>query len=86
MSKLEDIGNQFEYCNSLETVNFPDSVISIGKDAFHRLPEAYVMDMLIKLNGSASVFLPSLVVGHGSYAEQYCIDNHLKYTFADGST
>ena len=71
---------------SLKTVTIPDSVISIGKDAFHRLPEAYVMDMLIKLNGSASVFLPSLVVGHGSYAEQYCIDNHLKYTFADGST
>ena len=71
---------------SLKTVTIPDSVISIGKDAFHRLPEAYVMDVLIKLNGSASVFLPSLVVGHGSYAEQYCIDNHLKYTFADGST
>ena len=71
---------------SLKTVTIPDSVISIGENAFHRLPEAYVMDMFIKLNGSASGLLPSLVVGHGSYAEQYCIDNHLKYTFADGST
>ena len=71
---------------SLKTVTIPDSVISIGENAFHRLPEAYLEAIFIKLDGNASGLLPSLVVGHGSYAEQYCIDNRLNYTFADGST
>ena len=57
----------FLYCDSM-TVTIPDSVVSIGANAFGK--DTYWEG-------------PNVIVNHHSYAEQYCIDNHQRYYYPD---
>ena len=81
----------FSGCKSLNSVTIPDSVTSIGKRAFSgcksltsvTLPDS--VTSIGKYAFSECDSLASVVVGLDSYAEQYCVDNGLPYTYPDAN-
>ena len=61
--KLSAIGNRaFWGCNMLDFIVIPDSVQSIGEDAFTGTDKQFIVQC-----------------SFGSYAEQYCRKNKIKY-------
>ncbi len=75
----------FSCCERLAYITIPESVTSIGDFAFISCTElAYITipASVTSIGTSAFADCPSLTltVPAGSYAEQYCIDNKLKYT------
>ncbi len=67
---LETIGaGAFVNCMNLETINLPESIQRIDRRAFGRP------------NGRGRSSVLKAVVVPGSYAEQYCKDNDIEYTY-----
>lgn len=81
-------GSAFYECHSLEDICIPGSVTSIGKYAFNccvSLKEINIPGSVTSIGVSAFNGCPDLTVTvtPGSYGEQYCISNGLKYRYAD---
>ena len=78
----------FFYCNGLKLVNIPASVKSIEKYAFYDcsgLLEIIIPDTVSEIGEDAFAGCDLLTVKcqSGSYAEQYCKDNSVKYEIVD---
>ncbi len=76
----------FAYCESLKEIIIPDSVTSIGQYAFfccESLSNAKIPASVINIGDYAFYWCTSLLmtVPANSYAEQYCIDNGISYTY-----
>ena len=80
----------FTGCESLTSVTIPDSVTSIGEGAFSfcgSLTSVTIPDSVTSIGDDAFAGCESLTatVGRNSYAEQYCAEKGIKYTYADAS-
>ena len=79
----------FSGCDSLTAVSIPGNVTSIGDGAFYgceSLTTVRIPDSVTTIGDGAfnrCDSLTEIIVGRDSYAKQYCIDNHLRYTYAD---
>ena len=78
----------FAYCDSLSSVTIPDSVTAIGDGAFYdcdSLSSVTIPDSVTSIGKDAFTGCPLLVltVERDSYAEQYCLEKDLTYTFPD---
>ena len=74
----------FRDCIHLTAVTLPDGVKSIGCRAFHRctsLTAVIIPDSVTEIGSAAFSECANLTptVGPGSRAEQYCVENRLKY-------
>ena len=75
-------------CNSLTSVTVPDSVTSIGKGAFdtgsfpvsNKVPGSVIR---ARERASAGCEPLTVTVFRGSYAEKYCGENGIRYTYPD---
>ena len=87
--KVTAIGDlAFYSCSSLTAVTIPESVTAIGDDAFSycsSLIAVTIPDSVTAIGDGAFSDCSSLTatVTPDSYAEQYCIDHNLPYTFPD---
>lgn len=79
--------NAFNYCRSLVEVTLPTGLTSIGRRAFydcHKLMRIIVPPTVEYIGdevfGNCSNI--TVVVKKGSYAEQYCIENEIRYVNA----
>ena len=87
---VESIGDSaFSGCYELTSVAIPDSVTFIGKAAFSGcvwLKSVTIPDSVTSIGDIAFLGCESLTltVGRDSYAEEYCIENGLKYAGANG--
>lgn len=78
----------FENCCSLADIVIPDTVTYIDAHAFGgctSLNEFRIPDSVTKLDKTAFEYCPGLrlVVGRDSAAESFCIQNNLKYSYAE---
>ncbi len=86
---VKTIENQaFADCPDLLTVVIPDSVTRIGRMAFYyctRLVSVNIPDSVTEIGKDAFgvCYDLTITVSRGSYGEQYCIENGLKYQFAE---
>ena len=77
----------FWACTSLKEISIPNSVTSIDRDAFFNctsLEKVFIPSSVTDIkprifNGCKN--LKEIVVEKGSYAEQYCIDSNLPYSY-----
>lgn len=74
----------FDSCSSLTSVTIPNSVASIGVGAFQycsSLTSVTIPDSVESIGDSAFKGCDSLIIKcyKGSYAEQYAIENYIKY-------
>ena len=82
---LHSIGNYtFDGCKSLTNIIIPDGVHFIGKNAFNRcvnLTSIIIPESVKEIDNTAFHRCKKLVckVKEGSYAEQYCKENYIKY-------
>ena len=86
MTEISD--NLFSTCHRLTSVSIPDSVTTIGHYAFHdcnHLTSLFIPDSVtfIGIRAFYDCKNLTLTVGRGSYAEQYCKEKGLNYTFPD---
>ena len=80
-------GTFFE-CSSLTGINIPESVTEIGEVAFafcSSLTNLEIPGTVKKIGEDAFAFCDNLTitVDQGSYAEQYCKENGLNYTYSE---
>ncbi len=80
----------FEQCAGLTTVTIPDSVMYISDRAFYHCAglTSVTIPAGVKIIGDGAFEdCPNLVltVAKGSYAEEYCVSNGLRYRYAEGS-
>ena len=86
---LTSIGNYaFSYCFSLNSITLPDSLTSIGDRAFvncSSLSSITLPDSLTNIVDNAFTGCDALTVTvtRDSYAEEYCVENSLKYMYTD---
>lgn len=86
---IETIGaGVFADCHCLERVHLPDTLTYIGEAAFencYSLTEIALPDSVTDIGDYAFSDSEELIitVGRGSYAESYCIENDLDYSYAD---
>ena len=79
----------FQSCNALETVVVPDGVLSIADLAFGSclsLKEITLPASVVRISKdafSSCEDLQNVIVEKDSYAEKYCIQYKLPYTYAD---
>lgn len=79
----------FQSCNALETVVVPDGVLSIADLAFGSclsLKEIILPASVVRISKdafSSCEDLQNVIVEKDSYAEKYCIQYNLPYTYAD---
>ena len=79
----------FQSCNALETVVVPDGVLSIADLAFGSclsLKEITLPASVVRISKdafSSCEDLQNVIVEKDSYAEKYCIQYNLPYTYAD---
>ena len=78
----------FAYCYSLTSITIPDSVTSIEHAAFYdcdSLTSITIPDSVTSIGKDAFYKCPllTLTVERDSYAERYCLENGLSYTFPD---
>lgn len=76
--------NAFNYCRSLTMVTLPTGLTSIGRRAFydcHKLTRLFIPPTVEYIGDEAFGNCPNItvVVRKGSYAEQYCNENAIKY-------
>lgn len=81
----------FLNCVNLKRVELPDSIFRIDDRAFggcRSLTSIFIPDSVMKIGEKAFDECPTLTltVGRGSHAEQYCIENKLKYVYNDLET
>lgn len=82
---IEDLA--FDGCTSLTSVTIPSSVTSIGGSVFSgcsRLTSVTIPDSVTSIGNWAFEGCTQLtsIVQPGSYAETYCKDKNIKYTYA----
>ena len=89
---LTSIGDwAFCNCTSLTSITLPDNVTSIGNYAFtycRVLTSITLPDSLTSIGTDAFTDCPghlTFTVPMDSYAEQWCIDNNMNYTFPDAN-
>ena len=92
---LKSIGNKaFRFCWNLTTISLPDGLISIGGGAFDYTGLTFVSipDSVVSIGENAfhntpdmNRAVPTLIVSEGSVAMQYCRNNLLPYSLADGN-
>ena len=80
----------FSGCNSLISITIPDSVTSIGDEAFSdctSLTSITIPDSVTSIGDRAfyGCYSLTVTVGRDSYAAQYCKDNGLKYQYPDST-
>ena len=83
---ITTIGDRaFFDCPELMGINLPDSVTSIGEYAFGTLETVYdaKYDICYYVYHENPPDGFVFTVGHGSYAEQYCIRNGFEYVYRD---
>ena len=78
----------FENCSMLTDIQIPDTVTSIEAHAFGACSGMYeirIPDSVTRLDETAFEYCPGLrlVVGRDSAAESFCIQNNLKYSYAE---
>ncbi len=82
---ITDIGDSaFEFCDNLEEVIIPDSVKSIGTQAFsscESLKKIIIPESVTKIGLYTFDDDIIVTVTAGSYAEEYCKANKLKYVY-----
>ena len=86
VTKIGD--SAFSWCESLTSIEIPDTVTSIGDWAFswcESLTSIEIPDTVTSIGEGAFSGCDNLTltVPRDSYVKQYCIDNGLKYTYAD---
>ena len=90
-NSVTSIGNSaFSKCTSLTSITIPDSVTNIGGSAFEyceSLTNVTIGNSVTSIEDDAFYFCFDLTIKcyKGSYAEQYAIENDLKYELLDGS-
>ena len=82
--------NMFSGCESLTTVILPDSVTSLGYGAFmlcEELTSLAIPDGVNHIENDAFENCPKLtvIVSEGTYAEKYCKENNVKYSYRDAN-
>ena len=78
----------FSGCSALTDIIIPDGVTSIGMKAFFYCPaltDVIIPDSVVSIGENAFADCDSLTVtvSRGSYAEQYCMENGLRYNYPD---
>ena len=88
--ELTSIGDgAFRGCSSLSSITLPEGLTSIGDEAFgycDSLSSITLPEGLTSIGDDAFYDcsnLSSIVVTRGSYAEEYCKENGLNYTYTD---
>ena len=74
----------FTGCKKLKSVVFEEGVAEIRNKVFENclnLKTVKIPDSVTKINCTFDQKKVTLIVGPGSVAEQYCIDNGIKYTY-----
>lgn len=86
-SSVTTIGdNAYTGCSKLKTLSIPEGLTHIGTRAFSSCVELDTIEIpnsVISIGKEAFVYCYKLtiIVNEGSYAEKYCIDNGLPYTY-----
>lgn len=89
---VASIGNgAFGFCSNLTSVTLPDSITSIGEEAFAECPSLTSITIPASVTSIGEGVFDRLfhdpnltvVVSQGSYGEQYCKENDLRYQYAE---
>lgn len=89
--KIASIGDYaFDWCENLTSVTIPKGVASIGDSAFYecrRLTSVTIPKSVTSIgkNAFSDCEKLSITVAKGSYAEEYCIENGLRYNYPDAN-
>lgn len=80
----------FAYREKLKSVTLPEGLVRIGGSAFAECPDlesVYVPASVTKIGEYAfdQCYQLTIIVEPGSYAEQFCVENHRRYGYPDGT-
>jgi len=89
---VSSIGDDaFHGCRSISKISIPDGIVSIGDHAFNgcsSLSSLIIPEGVEYIGESAFAGCTALtlVVSRDSFAERYCLDNDLAYTYTEGTS